>query len=245
MPRTAAHAGDVWFVGFAGFGEQKVFRKEAELARQVFGARYDAASRSLLLVNDIHDRRSYPLATYDNLRYAVHQVAKRMDLNRDTLVLMLTSHGNDTDGIAITNGRLPEDALSPQDVRKILDESHIRWRVVVVSACYSGIFIPVLKSDTTLVMTAADSRHSSFGCDDTRDLTWFGEALLKDAMPRACSLDDAYRDMAAIIRRRETEEGEIHSNPRLSEGVRMRAKLQSIDAADGRVCPVNRPVKGK
>ena len=213
-----------------------MFRKEAELARQVFSARYDAASRSLLLVNDIHDRRSYPLATYDNLRYAVKQVARRMDLRRDTLVLMLTSHGNDTDGIAITNGRLPEDALSPKDVRKILDESHIRWRVVVVSACYSGIFIPVLKSDTTLVMTAADAHHSSFGCDDTRDLTWFGEALLKDVMPHACSLDDAYRDMAGIIDKRETEEGEIHSNPRLFEGARIREKLRDLDAADGRLC---------
>ena len=61
----------------------------------------------------------------------------------------------------------------------ILDESHIRWRVIIVSACYSGIFIPVLKNDSTLIMTAADSRHSSFGCDDTRDLTYFGEALLQ------------------------------------------------------------------
>lgn len=244
MPRTQARAGDVWFVGFASYGEQRVFRKEAELARRVFSARYDAGSRSLLLVNDVNDRRSYPLATYDNLRYAVRQIAKRMDLARDTLVLVLTSHGNDTDGIAITNGRLPEDALSPRDVRKILDESHIRWRVVVVSACYSGIFIPALKSDTTLVMTAADARHSSFGCDDTRDLTWFGEALLKDAMPHACSLDDAYRDMAAIIDRRETDAGEIHSNPRLFEGARMRDKLREIDAADGRACAAVRPPQG-
>ena len=241
MPRTHARAGDVWFVGFAGFGEQRVFRKEAELAGKVFGARYDAASRALLLVNDVDDRRSYPLATYDNMRYAVRQVSRRMDLQHDTLVLVLTSHGNDTDGIAITNGRLPEDALSPKDVRKILDESHIRWRVVVVSACYSGIFIPVLKSDTTLVMTAADSHHSSFGCDDTRELTWFGEALLKDSLPQACSLTDAYRDMAALIKQRETEAEEIHSNPRLFEGARIANKLRELDAANGRSCAVAEP----
>lgn len=229
-------SGDVYFVGFAGFGEQKVFRHEAELAQQVFAARYGTGNRSLLLVNDIHDRRTYPLASFDNLRIAVNAIGRRMHPDRDTLVLMLTSHGNDEDGIAITNGRMPEDALSPEDVRKILNESHIRWRVIIVSACYSGIFIPVLKNDSTLLMTAADARHSSFGCDDTRDLTYFGEALLRDALPHACSLGQAYEDTAAIIRRRESDEGDIHSNPKLFIGPRMAAKLPALEAAAARSC---------
>ncbi|MGC1459083.1 MAG: C13 family peptidase [Steroidobacteraceae bacterium] len=236
MDRGNAAAGDVYFVGFAGFGEQMVFRKEAELAQQVFGARYATGNRSLLLVNDIHDRRTYPLATFDNLRTAVNAIGRRMHPDRDTLVLMLTSHGNDEDGIAITNGKMPEDALSPQDVRKILNESHIRWRVIIVSACYSGIFIPVLRDDSTLIMTAADSYHSSFGCDDTRDLTYFGEALLKDALPRACSLNQAYTDTARIIRQRETDEGDIHSNPKLYVGPRLQARLLQLDAAAARSC---------
>ena len=236
MDRGNSVGGDVYFVGFAGFGEQKVFRKEAELARQVFGTRYAAVSRSLLLVNDIHDRRTYPLATYDNLRTAVVAIGQRMHRDRDTLVLMLTSHGNDQDGVAITNGRLPGDALSPRDVRKILDQAHVRWRIVIVSACYSGIFIPVLKNDSTLVMTAADSHHSSFGCDDTRDLTYFGEALLKDALPHACSLPAAFSDLTRIIRRRESDEGEIHSNPKLFVGPQVRPKLAQLDAAAAHSC---------
>jgi Peptidase C13 family len=236
MERGNVAGGDVYFVGFAGFGEQQVFRKEAELARQVFGARYATASRSLLLVNDIHDRRTYPLATFDNLRAAVVAIGRRMHRDRDTLVLMLTSHGNDEDGIAITNGRMPEDALSPKDVRRILDASHIRWRIVIVSACYSGIFIPVLKTDSTLIMTAADAHHSSFGCDDTRDLTYFGEALLRDALPHACSLPAAFADMARIIRQRETDEGEIHSNPKLYVGPKVQTKLLQLDAAAAQSC---------
>src|SRR5580692_4643520 len=246
MDHGNAASGDVYFVGFAGYGEQRVFRKEAELARQVFGSRFAATNRSLLLVNDIHDRQTYPLATFNNLRIAVNAIGRRMHRDRDTLVLMLTSHGNDEDGIAITNGKMPEDALSPEDVRKILDESHIRWRIIIVSACYSGIFIPVLKNDSTLIMTAADSRHSSFGCDDTRDLTYFGEALLRDALPHACSLPAAYTDMANIIRRRETDEGEIHSNPKLFVGPRMAARLPQLDAAAARSCtgrPVPTPIR--
>ncbi|HEV2700078.1 MAG TPA: C13 family peptidase [Steroidobacteraceae bacterium] len=236
MDRGTLASGDVYFVGFAGFGEQKVFRHEAELARQVFGSRYATGNRSLLLVNDVHDRRTYPLASFDNLRIALNAIGRRMHPERDTLVLMLTSHGNDEDGIAITNGRMPEDALSPEDVRKILNESHIRWRVIIVSACYSGIFIPVLQNASTLLMTAADARHSSFGCDDTRDLTYFGEALLRDALPHACSLGQAYTDMAGIIRRRESAEGEIHSNPKLFVGPRIAARLPQLDATAARSC---------
>ncbi len=236
MDRGNVAGGDIYFVGFAGFGEQKVFRKEAELARQVFSARFATGNRALLLVNDTHDRRTYPLATYDNLRIAVDAIGRRMHPDRDTLVLMLTSHGNDEDGIAITNGKMPEDALSPEDLRMILNESHIRWRVIIVSACYSGIFIPVLKNDSTLIMTAADSHHSSFGCDDTRDLTYFGEALLQDALPHACSLNQAYTDTARIIRQRETDEGEIHSNPRLFVGAGIQARLGQLDAAAAHSC---------
>jgi hypothetical protein len=236
MDRGNAAGGDIYFVGFAGFGEQKVFRKEAELARAVFGTRFDSGNRSLLLVNDVHDRRTYPLATYDNLRIAVNALGHRMHPDRDTLVLMLTSHGNDEDGIAITNGKMPEDALSPEDLRMILDESHIRWRIIVVSACYSGIFIPVLKNDSTLIMTAADSRHSSFGCDDTRDLTYFGEALLQDVLPHACSLNQAYTDTARIIRQREADEREIHSNPKLFVGPGIQARLPQLEAAAARRC---------
>src|ERR1700733_9878375 len=68
MDHGNAAGGDVYFVGFAGYGEQRVFRKEAELAQQVFASRFATGNRSLLLVNDIRDRRSYALATFENLR---------------------------------------------------------------------------------------------------------------------------------------------------------------------------------
>jgi len=222
---------NVFFVGFAGYGEQRVFRKEAELAERVFGQRFGSADRSLELVNDVHDRHSYPLATLNNLRYALELIAARMDRGEDVLMLVLTSHGSREDGIALTNGKLVDDALTPEDLRAALDHAGIRWRVVVASACYAGMFIPALKSDSTLVMTAADARHSSFGCADDRDLTYFGEALLQDSLPRACSLEDAFASARGIIQRRETVEGEVHSNPQLYVGHGMRSKLQSLAQA--------------
>lgn len=219
---------NVFFVGFAGYGEQRVFRREAELARRVFGEQLGSLDRSLELVNDVRDRTTYPLATFDNLRYALNLIGQRMNRQEDVLVLVLTSHGSPDDGIAITNGQLVDDALSPRDVRRILNEAGIRWRVLVASACYAGIFVRPLETDTSLILTAADSRHSSFGCADDRDLTYFGEALLADAMPRACSLEDAFAAARRIIRERESAEGEIHSNPQIYVGARMRAKLRGL-----------------
>jgi hypothetical protein len=234
MAPSPAGRAAVYYVGFAGFGEQTVFRKEEELAISVFGTRFGSALRSLELVNDIHDRRTYPLATYGNLRFAVQSIGNRMDRERDVLVLMLTSHGN-ADGIAVTNGPVVHDVLSPSDLQRVLDEAQIRWRVIVVSACYAGVFIPQLQSDTTLIITAADAGHSSFGCADNRDLTWFGEALLQDALPEACSLPAAFEDASYLIRRRESEQGVMHSNPQLYLGAQMRDKLGEVDTP-GRHC---------
>lgn len=218
----------MFFLGFAGYGEQRVFRKEAQLASRVFGERFGSLDRSLELVNDVHDRTTYPLATFDNLGYALRLIGRRMDPRQDLLVLVLTSHGSPQAGIAITNGRLIDDDLSPRDVQKVLNAARIRWRIVVASACYAGIFVRPLATDTSLIMTAADSRHSSFGCADDRDLTYFGEALFADAMPGACSLESAFAAARRIIRRRESAEGEIHSNPQMFLGARMRAKLLTL-----------------
>jgi len=152
-----------------------------------------------------------------------------MDPARDVLVLMLTSHGSPEDGIALTNGEVVDDDLSPEDVRQVLDEAGIHWRIIVASACYAGIFVKPLKNDSTLILTAADSRHSSFGCADDRELTYFGEALLKDALPPLCSLELAFDEARDIIKTREREEGEVHSHPQIFIGDRMREKLRSVE----------------
>src|SRR5258707_8517191 len=99
----------------------------------------------------------------------------------DVLVLFLTSHGSQ-EGLAVENGSLPLSQLAPADLRQALDDAEIRWRVVGVSACYAGVFLEELKSDTTAIITAPDSTHTSFRCEDDRDPTRFSHALLKDTI---------------------------------------------------------------
>jgi hypothetical protein len=102
---------------------------------------------------------------------------------------------------------------------------------VVVSACYAGVFLDELKSDTTAIITAADATHTSFGCDDDRDLTWFGEAFLKDSLTSSGSLEEAFHKAAALVARREDAEHQGHSNPQLYVGPLMRRKLAELPPA--------------
>lgn len=219
----------MFFIGFAGVGEQAVFKREALYAEQVFADKFGTADRSVELINDDDDRETYPIATVSGLDQAVKRVADRMDVDQDVLVLMLTSHGSE-DGLDVSNGSLPLAQLGPADLQQILDDARIKWRVIIVSACYSGVFLDELENDTTLIITAADAQHSSFGCDDGGDLTWFGEAFLRDSLPQAPSFEVAFKNATALIQQRETAEHEIHSNPQLFMGALMRRKLEQLPA---------------
>jgi hypothetical protein len=237
IPAAPTHPPGVYFVGFAGDGDQAVFRREALYAAQAFGARFDSAQRSVLLINDVQDRNSYPLASVSGLAQTLKLLTSRMNPDEDVLVLFLTSHGSE-EGLEVQNGTIPLAQLAPADLRQALDDSGIRWRVVVVSACYAGVFLDELKTDTTAVVTAADAEHSSFGCDPDRELTWFGEAFLKDALPGSDSLEGAFHKAAALIARREEAEHQVHSSPQLFIGPLMRAKLEELKAVQsGRTRP--------
>jgi hypothetical protein len=233
----------VYFVGFAGDGSQGVFRRETLFANEVFGARFGSVERSVLLINDVDDRDSYPLASAAGLEQTLKVLAARMDVAQDVLVLFLSSHGSE-DGLEVENGSLPLAQLAPEDVREALDASGIRWRVIVVSACHSGVFVDALKGETAAVVTASDAAHDSFGCDDERELTWFGEAFLKDSLPVSASLQDAFHKAAGLIAQREDSEHQVHSNPQLFVGELMQRKLAELPPAkperDSRAYSVHR-----
>jgi hypothetical protein len=230
---------DTYFVGFAGDGAQSVFRDEARFGADVFAKRYGTGRRALQLINDNTDRATYPLATVSGLHYALQLIADDMDKEEDVLVLLLTSHGSREDGIAVRNVGLPLADLQPDDLRSALDDSGIKWRVIIVSACYAGIFVEPLKSDSTLVITAADADHTSFGCADDRDLTYFGEAFLRDALPVAPSLEAAFARARKLIAEREKAEKLTPSNPQIFVGSAIRKKLAEPGA------PAEEPNPGK
>jgi hypothetical protein len=231
VERVAPNTGNkpaVFFVGFAGDGDENIFKREAVFAQTVFADHFGSADRSMELINDVDDRDSYPLATVSGLTDALKLLAERMNPDQDVLVLTVTSHGS-REGIAVSNGSLPLLQLGPTELRQALDESGIKWRVLIVSACYSGVFLEPLETDSTLIATASDSEHSSFGCADDRDLTYFGEALFKDSIPTTPTLEEAFKKAADLIQHRETAEHLEHSNPQLYVGPAIRQKLGLLE----------------
>jgi hypothetical protein len=215
----------VFFVGFAGVASQKVFAEEIKLAARIVGARFDSASRQLLLINDHRDFDSYPLATVSGLRYALGELAKKMDPERDILFLALSSHGSDEPLLSVSNGLLPLEQVTGENLAAALRDSGIKRRIIVISACYAGAFIAPLKDPDTILITAAAADKTSFGCSDDRDLTYFGEAFYRDALPRARSLQDAFATTRSAIAQRENAEHVTPSDPQAFFGGRIEQLL--------------------
>ena len=229
--RAAGDAPEAFFLGFAGFGEERVFAGEIGLAERVIGSRYGLAQRHLELVNDQRDLEHQPLATVSGLRYALQGIAARMRLDRDILFLSIASHGSSDGAIAVSNAQLPLDDLTPDDLAEALRDAGIEWRVIIVSACYSGVFIPALENPRTIVLTAAAADRTSFGCSNDRDLTYFGEAFYRDAVPQAGSLEAAFTAAKAAIDARERREGFTPSNPQAYFGRAITPRLPTLAGA--------------
>ncbi|MEJ0086366.1 MAG: C13 family peptidase [Pseudomonadota bacterium] len=229
--QSAADA-QVYFVGFAGYGEQRVFAQEIGLAAKQVAQRYDAGEREILLVNDRRDLEKYPLATARALRHTLVSLGKVMDAD-DVLFLALSSHGDEDATLSVSNAGMMPGELDSGQVADALRESGIRWKVIVISACHAGSFIEALADDHTIVLTAAAADRTSFGCADDRDLTYFGEAFYRDALPKAASLRAAFEAAKASIAQREKAEGIDASNPQASYGAAIEAKLAGIETAAG------------
>ena len=230
FPVETGERASVYFLGFAGYGEERVFAEEIKLGARAVGARFGSAPRTLLLINDRRDFETWPLATHRNLQYALGALGRVMDPERDVLFLALSSHGGEGGDIAVSNVNLEPSELDARTLETWLQEAHIRWRVVVVSACFSGAFIDPLANNQTIVITAARRDRTSFGCSDQRDLTYFGEAFYRDALPRTPSLRSAFDVTRREIRQREKAEHMRPSHPQSHFGPVLESKLAELQA---------------
>jgi hypothetical protein len=222
---------DVYGLVFAPYASEDVFLRESALVADVLAQRFDAQGRVLQLVNHPNTATTLPWATPLNLQRAVEALAQRMDKQEDVLVVYLTSHGASNFQLAAANPPLDVDSVSPGELRRALDEAGIRNRVIAISACFSGGWVGPLASDGTLVMTAADAEHTSYGCGSRSKLTFFGRALFDEQLRRTRSFEQAFAAAVPVIRQREVEANKPDgfSNPQISVGERIRPVLQALE----------------
>jgi hypothetical protein len=205
QPRVAGQT-NVYAIAVAAQGSQQLFSREAQLALQVTAARFGKDFRGgVLLSNGLPDLLSHPLATQDSIAAAARGIGTRMDPAADLLVIYLTSHGSPE---AFISTNLPSEATFPPitsaSLAAALSQAGIRRRVVIVSACFAASWIPALASDDTIVITAAAKDRTSFGCDDRRRLTYFGEAFLEGPLARGASLREAFEAARGTVTQWET-----------------------------------------
>jgi len=229
---------ETFFLGFAGVGDEKVFAQEIGLASRVLRERYGIGDKGLSLVNDERYLGHAPLASVSGLAYALHGLASHMELDRDVLFLSISSHGSDGPVIAVSNSRFPFKDLTAEDLADAFRAAGIKWRVIIISACYAGGFIESLRDPQTILITAAAADRASFGCSNDSDLTYFGEAFYRDALPDAHSLRDAFEKAKEAIAARERSEGETPSNPQAYFGSEIEEKLSDMDTTKR---PMSRP----
>jgi hypothetical protein len=158
-----------------------------------------------------------------------------MDRERDVLFLHLTSHGGADGKLASNTWPLATEPVTPEQLKRWLDDAGVRWRVISVSACYSGSWIEPLAGDGTLVMTAADADHTSYGCGRRSELTFFGRAMYADALQATRSFTEAHAQARQLIEVREKEAGKSdgYSNPQIREGAGIRGVLRRLQGELG------------
>lgn len=209
---------DVYILSMALWGDP-VFSREASQAEAILREHFNAEGRSIILAASGPGPRTYPAATPNNIAAAIGHLGSVIDPNEDLVVVFLTTHGAPDGTAAIREHNRMFGGLRPEHLASMLGQAGIRNRVVIVSSCFSGAFIPHLANDNTIVMTAAQHDRSSFGCQPENDWTFFGDALFNTSLRNGESLIEGFDSAKLLIERWERERGmSPPSNPQRSVG---------------------------
>ena len=220
---------DVYVLTAALYASEDVFMKEVGVISDLLERRFDALGRTIRLVNNRATLGHTPIASLTSVRRALAAIGERMNPHEDVLVLYVTSHGSEKHLLSVDLWPLQLEAIDPQALRLALDESGIRWRVIIVSACYSGGYVEPLKDARTLIITAASAQRQSFGCGAESDFTYLAKALFDEELRKTHSLETAFARARESIAEREKAKGFVPSEPQIHVGAEIRGKLKALE----------------
>lgn len=216
---------NVYGIAIAAGGSQHLFGREARLALDVAAARFRANYRGgLLLSNGLADILQAPLATHANMLAVGRGMAGRLDPAQDIALIYLTAHGSQA---ATLQTDLPNQKLlssiSSASLADMLASAGIKRSIIIISACYAGTWMPALAHADSIVITAARKDRTSFGCDDKRRLTYFGEAFLEGPLSQGASLREAFENARTRVAGWEATARFVPSEPQVHIGKNMQA----------------------
>ena len=216
-----------YFVGFAPDASQEVFLRELRYVKRVFDQRFGTAGRSVALASSQHGLEELPIASVTNLARVLGRVGASMNPDEDVLVLFVSAHGTPEQRLSAWQPPLELTPLTPTALARMLQDAGIKWRVIVISACYSGGFIEPLRDDNSIVITASAPDRASFGCEGDREFTYFGQAYFREALAKTASFTEAFQIARELVTRQEAAEGLPASLPQMSAGSAIDALLKA------------------
>jgi len=141
------------------------------------------------------------LGTTPSSRRTFEAIEAKTKAARSGCLIYFTSHGS-PEGIVLGN----EGLLSPVQMDGLVDQwCGERPTVVVISACYSGAFVPVMAAANRMIMTAARPDRTSFGCSADATYPYF-DACVLESLPEAddfVHLSSLTRSCVALREQRE------------------------------------------
>ncbi len=141
-------------------------------------------------------------------------------------LLYFTSHGA-PQGILVG-----QELLAPSSLAQMVgDACGTRPTIIVLSACYSGVFVLDLMGDHRLVLTAARRDRPSFGCGESNRYTFFDECFLQ-SISSAGNFKKLGDETRTCVAAREKKEGvDLPSEPQFIVGYDVMAELPTWSAS--------------
>jgi len=230
---------ELYAMTVAGDGKQSVFMREADYVGNLLQTRFAAHGR-LTLINHRDHLATRPMATSASLGRSFQALAERSGAE-DLIFIYLTSHGSAQHELHIDQPRLQLADLPASELASLLTPLKDRYKVLVISACYSGGFIPELQDEKTLVITAARADRVSFGCSEENDFTYFGRALFAEALQEPDDLQRAFELAKASVAAREKSDGFEPSEPQIGLAPAVLAQWQTWRAEQVQTAPAASP----
>jgi len=204
---------ELYTLTLGGDGKQSVFLRESDYVANMLTTRFGAYGQ-IRLVNHRDHLVDRPMATRENLRRAAQTLAERSG-PEDLIFIYLTSHGTAEHELVLDQPRMELADLPADELATVLAPLKNRDKVIVISSCYSGGFIPALKDERTLIMTASRADRVSFGCSEEANFTYFGDALFAQALNQTDDLEQAFKLAKATVAERELADNFEASEPQI------------------------------
>lgn len=212
VPASTA-AVELYSLTLGGDGKQSVFLRESDYVANMLNSRFGAYGQ-IRLVNHRDHLSDRPMATRENLRRAAVTLAERSG-PEDLIFIYLTSHGTSEHELVLDQPRMELADLPADEMAAVFAPLKNRDKIIVISSCYSGGFIPALKDERTLIITASRADRVSFGCSEEANFTYFGDALFVQALNQTDDLEQAFKLARATVAERELADGFEASEPQI------------------------------